>query len=329
MVKYWGKQNGNRNLPATTSIAVTLGGLDTISVIRSGEPGKPDRVSLGGTEQDPGRYVEFFHEARSLFHFEASFSASSVNSFPSSAGLASSSSGFAALALGCARLAGLPDSEETFALASEAARLGSASASRAVYGGFTLLQEGGVRAEPLFPAKWWPEFRILVAVTSRAPKPSASRASMENTRLTSPYYGAWVENSRTVAREALAALRGKDLERLGEMARLSYMRMHASALAADPPIVYWLPASVAVINACAELRAHGIQAWETMDAGPQVKIICLEPDLAAIRSALREQMPDLVLVEARPGRAPDLDEIACDQSPEENSTLQVGQEMRR
>jgi diphosphomevalonate decarboxylase len=320
MVKYWGKESVARNVPATASVAVTLGGLDTVTEIHAGDPGSRDRVTVGGAEQDPGRFSPFFDEARRLFRFQGSFSASSDNSFPSSAGLASSSSGFAALALGCARLAGLPDGEESLALASEAARVGSASAARAVYGGFTLLPAGALRAETLHDAGWWPEFRILVAVTSSAAKSAATRAAMESTRLTSPYYGAWVEDSRAVAREALSALHGKDLERLGELARLSYMRMHASALAADPPVVYWLPASLAVIGACAELRARGIQAWETMDAGPQVKIICLDNDMAAISSALRERLPDLGLIESRPGKAPDLTDIPCDPDHAETSS---------
>ncbi len=306
LIKYWGKKPGSRNLPATTSIALTLAGLDTRSELRALAPGAPDLVRLGGAEQPPERFAPFFDEARRLFKTDISFSVSSENSFPSSAGLASSSSGFAALALGCAGLAGLPAGPRRDALASEAARLGSASAARALYGGFTLLPSGAKKAEALYGAEYWPELRILVALTSAAPKGDSSRGAMERTRLSSPYYRAWINDSKTLSREALIALAARDQERLGELMRLSYLRMHASAMAADPPALYWLPASMAVIRACAALRARGIGAWETMDAGPQVKILCMASDMDAIRSALLEAWPSLGLLETRAGPAPDI-----------------------
>jgi diphosphomevalonate decarboxylase len=63
------------------------------------------------------------------------------------------------------------------------------------------------------------------------------------------------------------------MEALGTVMRTSYLRMFATMLGAEPPVEYWLPASVAVQRRLAELRASGIGAWETMDAGPQVKVL--------------------------------------------------------
>lgn len=312
LVKYWGKLEGPHNLPATTSVALTLAGLDTSTTARSAGrgAGAADQVMLDGEGQPPARFQAFFDEARRLYKTDFRFYADSHNSFPSSAGLASSSSGFAALALAAARLAGLAPGAETAALASEAARLGSASAARAVYGGFTVLPAGARRAERLYGPEYWPELRVLVAVTSRAPKDDSSRGAMERTRLSSPYYRAWVEDAKLLADEALFALAAKDLQKLGELMRLSYLRMHASAMAADPPALYWLPASLACIRACAALRARGIGAWETMDAGPQVKVLCLDSELAAVRSALAEAEPTLSFIETRPGPDPDLEELS-------------------
>jgi diphosphomevalonate decarboxylase len=307
LIKYWGKKPGGHNLPATTSIALTLAGLDTRTELCALPPGAPDQVRLGGADQPPERFAPFFAEARRLFGTGLSFSASSENSFPSSAGLASSSSGFAALALGCAGIAGLAAGPRRDALASEAARLGSASAARALYGGFTLLPAGARKAEALYGPEYWPELRILVALTSAAPKEDSSRGAMERTRISSPYYRAWLKDSKALSREALIALASRDQERLGELMRLSYLRMHASAMAADPPALYWLPASMAVIRSCAALRARGIGAWETMDAGPQVKILCVAGDLETIKSALLEAWPSLGLLETRAGPAPDLE----------------------
>ncbi|MDX9958526.1 MAG: hypothetical protein RBT68_08810 [Spirochaetia bacterium] len=158
----------------------------------------------------------------------------------------------------------------------------------------------------MYGAEHWPELRILVAVTSTAPKADSSRGAMERTRLSSPYYGPWVHDAKRVSAEAMTALGRRDLQRLGELARLSYLRMHAAAMAADPPVLYWLPASLGVIQVCATLRARGTGAWETMDAGPQVKILCLQADLARVRDEVAEAVPGLSFIEARAGAEPDI-----------------------
>ena len=129
---------------------------------------------------------------------------------------------------------------------------------------------------------------------------------MEATRETSPYYNEWIIDAPRLVTKAKDALESRDLPRLGALARLSYSRMHASALAADPPLLYWLPESVALIRACASLRAAGIGAWETMDAGPQVKVLCLAGDLEAVLAGLSAAVGKLECLVARPGPAPEV-----------------------
>jgi diphosphomevalonate decarboxylase len=310
-VKYWGKKPAGRNLPATPSLAVTLGGLSTLTRVRLAE-GSEDRVEVGGAIQPAERFAPFFDELRRRLGTKVRFAASSRNDFPTGAGLASSSSGFAALTLACARAAALagelrrPAAASDPGILSEIARIGSASAARAVHGGFTILPAGAPRAERILGPEHWPELRVVAALASKAPKALSSRGAMESTRLTSPYYAAWVRDAARLFPEALEALRDRDLPRLGAVALLSYSRMHASALAADPPALYWNPNSVALVAACAALRARGIGAWETMDAGPQVKVLCLAPDLAAVEAGLRGAVPGLELIVARPGAGPDL-----------------------
>ena len=79
--------------------------------------------------------------------------------------------------------------------------------------------------------------------------------------------------------------------------------MHAAILGARPPILYWLPATVAVIHGCAALRADGVGAWETIDAGPQVKILCLAADAEKIIGRIEELVPGIqaILCHAGPG----------------------------
>jgi diphosphomevalonate decarboxylase len=300
LVKYWGKRDTAENIPATPSLAVTLGGLRTeteVSLARGS-----DSVILDGNVQEPGAFEPFFRHLRIRLDSDARFHVESRSNFPGAAGLASSSSGFAALTCACARLL---EREMTPSELSEIARFGSASAARSVYGGFTLLEAGRREAEAVFPAEHWPDFRIVLAVTTTEKKSVSSRWAMENTRMTSPYYGAWLRSSADLLPVALEALKRRDLDELGRCARLSYMRMHAAIMASDPPLAYWLPATLAVIRECESLRADGIGAWETIDAGPQVKILCAAGNADEIASRVEGLPFGIRTMVAEPGEAPE------------------------
>ncbi len=323
LIKYWGKSDSRGNLPATPSLAVTLAGVNTETRV---QPAEVDCVVLDGVEQPLERYAPFFEAVRRRLRTPLRFHAESTNSFPTAAGLASSSSGFAALAAACVLAAG---SELSAGELSALARVGSASAARSLFGGFTLLPARARAARQLFAERHWPELRVLVAVASGQAKPFSSRQAMEATRLGSAFYRAWLASCGSLLDEAIEALRRRDLQRLGEAARLSYSRMHAALLACNPPLLYWLPRTVALVRGCAELRRRGLGAWETIDAGPQVKVLCLEAEAAQIASGLREaagaaqpaygadpasgaepasgaQPAALQILECRPGPAPEV-----------------------
>jgi diphosphomevalonate decarboxylase len=298
LIKYWGKKRSPLNLPATPSLAVTLGGLETETRV---ELGVRDSVLLDGKLQDPERFHPFFDHLRRRLQCNHHFLVRTWNNFPSAAGLASSSSGFAALTCAAVRAVGRSRSPE---MLSDLARFGSASAARAVFGGFVLLPAGAHHARALLPAEHWPQLRILVVVVSKHTKPVSSRTAMALSRETSPFYRAWIRTSAKLIPEAISALKRRDIEALGEVIRLSYSRMHAVLLASDPPLTYWTPRTLAVLQACGQMRNQGIGVWETMDAGPQVKIICLEADVPRIMRILSEQNGGLQIIEAHPGPAP-------------------------
>ncbi|MBN2553545.1 MAG: diphosphomevalonate decarboxylase [Spirochaetales bacterium] len=298
LVKYWGKQSTRKNLPATPSLAVTLGGIYTRTRVKTAPS---DSIRLNEQPAELDRFSHLFDTLRRVAGRDVGFQVETENNFPSSAGLASSSSGFAALTVACARILEL---DLSAAQLSALARTGSASAARSLFGGFTLLPAGGHRAEQLYGPEYWPELRILIALVSHRAKAVSSRDAMEATRETSPYYRAWLRNAGELLGPALRALEKRDIEALGTVARLSYSRMHAALLASSPPVLYWLPATVAVIRECAHLRAEGIGAWETLDAGPQVKILCLDSDVEVIRERLGALDPQLQLIVAPVGEGP-------------------------
>jgi diphosphomevalonate decarboxylase len=127
---------------------------------------------------------------------------------------------------------------------------------------------------------------------------------MEATRRSSPYYRAWIRNAGQLLDPALRAVEARDIEALGPIVRLSYSRMHAALLAASPPLLYWLPTTVAVIRECQSLRDEGIGAWETLDAGPQVKVLCLDSQVGTISERLQALDPELKLIVAPVGEGP-------------------------
>ena len=287
LVKYWGKADPARNLPATPSLGISLEALHSRVQVELDAGG--DSVEVDGRRLEPARYRPFLDEARRRCETRSGFRIRARNDFPSAAGLASSSSGFAALASACAAACGceLGDAE-----LSALARVGSASAARAVFGGFVALPAEAEAAWPLAPPDAWPELRVVVAVVTAAAKPIGSREAMERVRLTSPVYAGWVRDSPALFEAAVAAVRVHDLERLGPVMRRSYQHMFATMLAADPPIRYRLPATKLLLEAVEGLRERGVSAWETMDAGPQVKVLCMEGDVERVVAALRDACPE-------------------------------------
>jgi diphosphomevalonate decarboxylase len=227
----------------------------------------------------------------------------SRNGFPTSSGLASSASGFAALAAGleCLRAGSLltPAADPSaLAKAAELARTLSASAARSIYGGFVQLEVSGV-AEPVAPADFLP-LRVLVCVTSESQKKLSSSEGMRITRAKSMYYATWVEQAPLLYREMKACLLTKDFDGLGELLEMSALAMHASAIAAG--VVYWSGATLAAYAAVRELRAQGVSAWASMDAGPHVKVFVQEKDSARAKAALSEVSGVLRIIEAAPGQ---------------------------
>jgi len=205
----------------------------------------------------------------------------SRNDFPTAAGLASSASGFAALAVAACAAAG---QKRTMKELSGFARLGSGSAARSVPGGWAVWQDE--HADQVAPPDYLPA-RFVVAVCGDGRKAVSSREGMRRSRETSPYHRAWIEQCQRDLAEALRSLRARDLPALGALAERNALRMHADALAADPPLLYWVPATVACLQVVQRLRDAGIGAWATIDAGPHVVAMCAPEHASRVEDALR------------------------------------------
>ena len=287
LAKYWGKADKVRNLTAVPSLSLTLAAMRTVTSVRFDDARTSDELRLGG-ESVSGRpllrVTKLLDEVRALAGIRTPALVESSNDFPTAAGLASSASGFAALALASSRAAGLSLSlPELSALA----RAASASAARSVFGGYVSLRAGAEAAEPIAPGSAFP-LEMLVAVTVSGPKDTASTDGMGHTQDTSPYYEAWVKAAPAIYEEVLGAIRARDLGALGPAVEHSALAMHASMMAARPALIYLAPATLSVMACVRAFRKRGGRAFFTMDAGPHVKVL-VEPSAASeLQAELRQ-----------------------------------------
>lgn len=302
LVKYWGKAPGGANQAASASLSVTLDGLSTLVGITSSRDGRDvvEWIPPGPTEAVT-RYVT---DSRSRLGIADPVSVVMTSNFPVAAGLASSASAYAALAFA---LAALSPARRSAGEIAALARRGSGSACRSLFGGFVEWHPGAEddAVLPIAAADHWP-LAILVAVTREAPKAVGSREGMLRTAATSPYYPAWLASSAADLAAARAALAARDLAALGPVIERNALRMHAAAIAADPPLLYWEPPTIAVMHEVGRLRARGLPAWFSIDAGPQVKVLC-EPEHRDEVAAALAATPGVVrVIRSRPGGPPEL-----------------------
>jgi diphosphomevalonate decarboxylase len=296
------------NLPATGSLSLTLKELGTRTTVRFGSHlGPGDRIRLNGGDPDEAtraRIVAFLDLVRQRAQTDAPAEVVSENSVPTAAGLASSASGFAALALAAARAAGLTLAPGQL---SALARRGSGSAARSIFGGFVEMRPGvfsdgtDAVAGPIPEGDGW-SIRLVIAVTAEGEKSLGSTAAMDRTARTSPFYAAWLQSVPRDVRDARAAIIEHDLPRLGAIAERNALRMHATGIAADPPILYWTAATLAAMETVRSLRESGIGAYFTIDAGPHVKVLCQATDVPRIEAALRATPGVLRTIVGSPGR---------------------------
>ena len=300
LAKYWGKQSESENLPAVPSLSLTLSALSTKTSVCFDEALTSDVVALGGAEQTGRpreRVTALLDKVRALSGVSAYARVESENDFPTASGLASSASGFAALALAATGAAGLKLPAATI---SGLARESSASGARSLFGGYVVLGAGARSAEPLFPGAHF-DLRMLVALVTRSEKGTSSSEGMKLTARTSPYYPAWVAEAPNVYERAVRALREKDLDALGEAMEHSALMMHASMLAARPGLLYFAPQTLALIARVRELRAAGVAAYFTIDAGPHVKVLTPPARSAEVQAALREVSGVVDVLVSAPG----------------------------
>ena len=286
LIKYWGKRDGLRNLPAVGSISVTLAELCTTMDVALDAALEDDELRVNGRRAPSllPRVTRCLDSVLGAGRLRARVI--SESNFPIAAGLASSASSFAALVVAASAAGGR---ERTTAALAGLAGQASGSAARSLYGGFVELRNDGdgIAVSTILDGDSWP-LRIVAAVTSTAPKPVSSGEAMEASRKSSPFYSRWIAEQDTDLATARDAILVRDFGRLASIAEHNCLKMHSVMWTSRPPVVYWNAATLACLERVRELRADGVSAFFTIDAGPQVKVFCLPADEPQVVAALSD-----------------------------------------
>jgi diphosphomevalonate decarboxylase len=283
LCKYWGKRNAELNLPVNSSLSVSLGKLGTRTIVKFAKIS--DRIFLNGRPA-PKDFAARTSTFLDLFRPDGQFfEVRTKNSIPTAAGLASSASGFAALVKALDQLMGWGFNPRELSML---ARLGSGSATRSMYDGFAVWH-AGVRAdgmdsyaEPL--SNDWNDLRIGILEVSKVRKKVGSTEGMNRTRETSELYNSWHSQAECDFDELRTAVATQDFPMLGKTAENNALAMHATMLSAWPPLCYWTPKSLALMQKVWGARANGMDLYFTMDAGPNLKLLFLKKDQKAVKT---------------------------------------------
>jgi diphosphomevalonate decarboxylase len=287
-IKYWGNADGALNLPANPSLSMNLAALTTVTTVEFRSAQASDAVTIAGepaTGEVRDRVVAHLERVRALAGIDHRAWVASRNDFPAGTGLASSSSAFAALSLAASRAAGLSLDQ---ASVSRLARQASGSACRSVPAGFCLWEGATDRdsyARQVAPPSHW-DLCDVIAIVSREHKGVASHAG-HVLAPTSPLYRARLAAVPGLLAAARAAIDARDLAALGEAAEADALAMHGVMMTSRPSLLYWLPATLAVMQAVRAVRQDGMAAYFTLDAGPNVHCLCAAEDADRLAVMLR------------------------------------------
>lgn len=292
LIKYWGKRDEELFLPMNSSISLTLDAFHTQTGVAINKESEKDVFILDGKEVQGKAYdrvVKFMNLIRRQSGIYEPAYIESINTVPISSGFASSASGFAALAAAGSKAYELDlDLKQLSILA----RQGSGSASRSIYGGFVMWNKGqcddgsdSYSEDLLTPGLF--NISVLSILVSHETKAISSTMGMSLTVKTSPFYKGWLDSVDKDIEQVKLAISSRDLETLGIVMEHNTLKMHATMMSTRPPIIYWNEGTMAVIQGVTEMRNKGYLVYFTVDAGANVKVLCLPEDEAVLSEFFR------------------------------------------
>ena len=318
-IKYWGNRDDALRLPVNPSISMNLDGLETQTTVTWTEDLAADEFTLNGKAQSGAplaRVTAHLDVLRRRLGIEVRAAVESSNNFPTGAGIASSAAAFAALtaagiAAALAESGGLSERE-----LSTLARMGSGSAARSIPGGFVEWHDGSTHEESYAESFAAPDYWDLVdviAVVSKAHKDVGSTAGHKSAQ-TSDLQAARVSGALGRFATCKQAILDRDFAAFAEVVEYDSNLMHAVMMTSRPPLFYWLPPTLTIMEAVRHWRERdSLQVCYTLDAGPNVHCICVRNDAARVSERLRGLSEVVDILTAAPGGAARILRIDKDQ----------------
>ena len=295
-IKYWGNRDHRLRLPANASLSMNLSELHTTTTVEWAATIDSDKLEINGAAASPAaldRVSAHLDIIRRRLDIRSFAQVSSSNNFPMGAGIASSASAFAALTLAAVSACGADMTEREL---SALARMGSGSAARSIPSGFVQWHAGDTHetsyAETFVSRDHWALVDV-VAVISRRHKLTGSSAGHREAD------SSILQSARVAgADHRLSAIRSavisRDFAAFAEIVEEDSNLMHAVMMTSKPPLFYWDPFSLRIMQAARAWRlADGLRVCYTLDAGPNVHCICEAADAPAIVANLRALSPDI------------------------------------
>lgn len=287
-IKYWGKADEALRIPANSSISMNLSGAYTTTTVDFSTAYTKDEVSYIDTSdmdkltrqrefgyEERKRVIEQLDRIRKSAHINTCAKVMTQNTFPKGTGIASSASGFAALTVAgfAAAEASLNEKELTIF-----ARMGSGSACRSIPDGYVFWEKGDSSdtsyAYSLYPHGYW-DLRDIVCVVDLKEKKVSTTEGHQRVE-TSPLWG-WRHRSVDGRIEAMKrALAEKNFTSLGGLIEEDCLEMHHVMQTQAPPLYYWNETTVVLMENATSWRNRGLPVYFTIDAGPNVHLICEE-----------------------------------------------------
>jgi diphosphomevalonate decarboxylase len=302
-IKYWGNRDNTLRIPMNGSISMNLDGLFTRTTVSFQPSLSFDELIINGHEvRGAGleRVSHILDLIRGMARINERAEVMTENNFPSGAGIASSASAFAALALAASNAAGLNLREQEL---SRLARRGSGSAARSIPSGFVEWQAGTTDEDSFAFSIAEPDHWNLVdcvAIVSASHKKTGSTEG-HPIAATSPLQAARVADAPRRLEICRNAIFNCDFDSFASIVELDSDMMHSVMMTSTPALHYWKPASLEVMNNVRAWRAEGIPACYTVDAGPNIHVICPETEAHIIDTRLREISGVEDVLVARPG----------------------------
>jgi len=302
-IKYWGNQNHDLRIPSNGSLSMNLKGLETQTTVSFDTALDNDQLMINAEPAEEGalaRVSSLLDRIRELAEIKTRAQVVSENNFPTGTGIASSASAFAALTLASVTALGLCLSEKEL---SQLARTGSGSASRSIPGGFVEWQAGSDHdssfAETIAPADHWNLVDFIVLVSREHKKTGSSQG--HQIADTSPLQKVRVADAKRRLDICRKALLEKDFPTFAEIVELDSNLMHSVMMTSDPPLYYWQPGTLEIMAAVQSWRLEGLPVCFTIDAGPNLHLICPEEASEAVKRKLGALVNVKSILTSRPG----------------------------